>query len=150
MSFQQQKTALMKNNVPLRAKSKNNGTNLRNELHILPHSRPVFFPSSLLSISLSVCSSVIIKILFSLLTCWNIFSFLQPILFIIQLFFPLSSRNARTSNFSYLPLWKLPTISAQITPWPLSPIPVQECLHQQHRRVGHKHRANISVALLFG
>lgn len=83
--IQQQKTALMKNNVPLRAKSKNNGTNVRSELHILPHSCPVFFPSSLLSISFAVCSSVNIKILFSLLTCWDIFPLYNTTIFSSQL-----------------------------------------------------------------
>lgn len=46
-----------------------------------------------------------------------------------------SSRNAWASKFSHLPFWQLPTVPARIPSWSVQPIPVQECLHQQHCRV---------------
>ena len=46
-----------------------------------------------------------------------------------------SSRNARASHLSHLPLRELQADPAGVPPGSLRSVPVQECVHQQYRRV---------------
>ena len=159
---QQQKMALTRNNSALQNVTLRTKSESLSYIHIftlLPRPQQfLLIPFRLLwSSSVFTCYSHLLKIFYSLLSnfpsssCCSIF-LLNPLfspLFNIpfpwhhslcfsfsstcHLIFKLhSSRNARASKFSHLPFRQLPTDPHGIPPWSLRPVPVQECLHQQH------------------